>query len=255
MRSIYKHILMVVGCFFISTIGNAQATIPTPALNDTIVAINKAVAYFNAKGLSIMRMIIPTIDFLNKRYAAGIDITKNLTEIEATADMTERLFLYTVDSTKYKAPESQVKLMTGIDRISAAATYCKEYDLPADFWTSINDMAYARDYSLTHATLALAMIKEFGCKYDKTKWDAAIAIQRPLLVELIETKTIKKDVAIEALVMLYITNSQAYITKPYIEDLIKNQKADGSWNNNDHSTVLALWALLHIEKPIKASKQ
>lgn len=215
--------------------------------NDTTKAITNALANIKRKGDNVMPMMVPTLDHLIKTYKIDLNIDKQKKSIIAGAKGNEAVFMRSFDN-NLKAPESQIKAMTGIDKITATALYCDCYGLPDDFFSNLNDMAYSAEYGLTHAVLALSIIEQRKCKYDTAAFSTAKITLTPLLEKLIRIKKPTSDIGIEAVVMLYISGNGNRVKNEWIEDIINAQQADGGWESSDHTTVLALWALLEANK-------
>lgn len=219
--------------------------------NDTTKAIAKAVENLKTKKDNILPAVVPTADHLIKTYGIDLNIDKQKKTMIANAEGNDRVFLRFFDN-DLKAPESQVKLMEGIDRITAAALYCDCYELPGDFFTEINDMGYRGGYSITHAMLALKIVEQRKCKYDTARFKKEIALLAPKLEELVVRKEPTSDMGIEAIVMLYISGNGNLVKPEWVTKMIAAQKPNGSWGDNDHTTLLALWALLEAERYVPA---
>lgn len=115
-------------------------------------------------------------------------------------------------------------------------------------------------YIATHALWAMAMARHcFGARPDT-------AVERRLVqrnMEVMEAKRpIWNDVAIEALAMVQYHDTSYVPPKEYIEEILSLQNRDGSWNwepgddkpGSQHTTILALWALLQY-KPLDWPQQ
>lgn len=215
--------------------------------NDTTKAINNAIANIKSKGDNVMPMMVPTLDHLINAYHIPLNIDKQKRNMVANAKGSDRVFLRFLNDT-IKAPLAQVQLMPGIDRVTAAALYCDCYGLPETFFSDVNDMAYNEGYGLTHSVLALSIIKDRKCKYDTVAYNTALNTLVPMLQSCVENVHPDTDMGIEAIVMLYITGNGAKVKAGWINAILKAQLPDGSWNRKDHTTVLALWALLEAQK-------
>lgn len=218
--------------------------------NDTTVAINKALANIKSKGSNVLPNMVATLDHLIKTYGIDLNVDKQKKMQIDNVTGNDRVFLRFMDES-VKAPESQVKLMEGIDRITASALYCDCYELPKDFYSEINDMGYKGGYSLTHAVLALKIMEFRKCKIDTVSFKREMALLIPKLEDLIYDKKADSDLGIEALVMLYISGNADKVKPEWIATVIKAQQPNGAWGNNDHTTVLALWVLLEAQKNAK----
>ncbi len=116
----------------------------------------------------------------------------------------------------------------------------------------IQSMDFGDDYNVTHAFLALLIAqRQFGARPSTALWDR-------LLSRMLEigSPTGKPycDVQIEALAILAFAGRQFDISREARKQLIAIQNPDGTWmhcpesnpNPNQHTTVLALWALLEL---------
>lgn len=215
--------------------------------DDTTKAINNAISNIKQKKDNVMPMMVPTLYHLIKTYNINLNVDKQKKNLIASATGNEAIFLRFFDD-NLKAPESRVKLMDGIDRITAAALYCDCYGLPPNFFNDINDMSYTEGYAVTHAVLALNILEQRKCKYDTTVYNTTKAIIIPRLETIIYNKKPTSDIGIEAIVMLYISGNANRVKNEWVEAIIKAQEPNGSWGANDHTTVLALWALLEAKK-------
>lgn len=214
--------------------------------NDTTAAINKAIANIKAKGNNVMPMMVPVLHILIKKFHIDLNIDAQTSQIIKTSSPNEAPFLRFIDDS-IKSPEAQVRALTGIDKVTAGALYCDCYGLPENFFSDVNDIAYSRDYGTTHAIFALAIIAQRKCIYDAATYNNLMKTLLPLLPVLIETRQPSADVSIEAVVMLYLSGNAAMVRPEWIQEIIKTQYPDGSWKYKDHTTVLALWALLEAQ--------
>jgi hypothetical protein len=90
---------------------------------------------------------------------------------------------------------------------------------------------------------------------DEEKFRNEVDYQTKLLSRLLRKIRADSDLGIEAIVMLYLTrhaphlkNSAPVIEPRWIVQILDAQDADGSWDQNDHTTVLAMWALLEARR-------
>lgn len=216
--------------------------------NDTTRAINKAIENIKSKGDNVRPMMVPTLDHLIKTYHIDLNVEKQKKRMIANATGNDLVFLRFF-SDDLKAPQSLVQNMPGIDHTTAAALYCDCYGLPPTFFTDINDMAYSEGYGLPHALLALAIIEERKCKYDTLVFNKSKALLIPYMETLIFNQKPTSDMGVEAIVMLYISGYASKVKNEWIEAIIKAQGPNGSWDDdNEHTTVLALWALLEANR-------
>jgi hypothetical protein len=71
--------------------------------------------------------------------------------------------------------------------------------------------------------------------------------------ELINSDSSVYDIELEAAAFLCLAGQSERIDNSFIEQVIANQNADGSWDSPDiekwHSTVLGLILLMHLQHP------
>jgi hypothetical protein len=231
-------------------------------------AIHAGVENLRNRGPNILPAIVSTLDHLIRDYKLDLNIDELKKKLLITSFGQRRILLRYLDP-QIKATKEELKGLTGIDRISAAAMYCDVHGLPAYFWLSLRSMADSGGYALTHATIALMMVRSKNCVSDDRAFEVELAAHTRKLLHLLSQVQAESDLGIEAIVMLYLTNNFPYrtagddFTKPgalpagaqrppvrleWIGNIIEAQKEDGSWNENDHTTVLALWALLEFKR-------
>lgn len=192
-------------------------------------------------------MMISTVDYLNKNYGMNIDIAQQKTQIFIRPPKRRRALLRFMNE-QFIVPEYEIRDMVGLDAVTAEALYCDIYSLPRDFSAKINMMATASGYSLTHATLALVILKQRGCKNSGIDLDAELGRHAKLLTSLIAKKGPESDVGTEAIVFLYLSGHGKVVKKEWISKIIHSQKPHGACGNSDHTTVLALWAMLEAQR-------
>lgn len=194
-----------------------------------------------------MPMMISTLDFLNRTYGIKVDIQQQKTQLFIKPPKRRRALLRFMDE-RFIVPEYEIRNMVGMDAITASALYCDIYELPKDFFAKVNAMTDAGDYSLTHATLALIILKQRGCKYPSVNYETEFKRHSRLLGQLIHKKGAESDVGTEAIVFLYLSGYGSAVKREWIKKIIDAQKPEGGCGNNDHTTVLALWAMLEAQR-------
>lgn len=222
--------------------------------NKIDVAIESAVEYLRKKENGILPMVIPTLDYLIKDYKLAMNIETQKKMLLNSARHDRRPFLRALDPSLVATP-AEIARMNPIDRITGAAFYCDIYPLPANFFRSIRQLAVSGGYDLTHASLALIMAKSRGCKITQEEFDRELNFHKTRLLRLLARENPASDLGIEAIVMLYLAgnagpnNAATDLVKPqWIVRILDAQDANGSWYDNDHTTVLAIWALLESKR-------
>lgn len=243
-------ILISIVAFFSLTALPASAEATNEALKK---AIDKTLVYLENKKGRIMPMMISTLDYLNRTYGLKVDIAQQKAQLLIKPPKRRRALMRFMDE-RFIVPEYEIRNMEGIDAITASALYCDIYELPKDFFSRVNAMTEAGGYSLTHATLALTILKQRGCKYPAINYDIELKRYSRLLGQLIEKKGAESDVGTEAIVFLYLSGHGSTVKHEWIKKIIGAQKPQGGCGNNDHTTVLALWAMLEAQRQSMPAK-
>ena len=144
----------------------------------------------------------------------------------------------------------------GVNHLTLTGLYCDLISLSPGFLEELFQQSNENDYGLTHAAWAWAMVKEKGC-LDEISTSIRHSVELNLsqrLTELIEATLNPTDISIEAMVMLAQIKGPGSIQQEWLDELLASQLKDGSWAEkpgmagNDHSTMLALWLFLLLEK-------
>lgn len=216
--------------------------------DDTTRAINRAVDNLKTKGDNILPSMVATLDYMIGAYKLGLSVEVQKKNIIKSAFGDEKIFLHALD-TAIKVPQSQLDNLLGTDKVIASAMYCDCYGIPKDFFPTVNDMAYEGSFTLTHATMALMILKQRNCKYDTAAFNRELnVVQVPKLQNLINIKGPTSNVGIEAIVMLYISGNGHLVKKEWIDKIIATQLANGTWNGNERTTIFGLWAMLEAKR-------
>ncbi len=138
--------------------------------------------------------------------------------------------------------------------IMLAGMYCDEIPLKQDFLQKIKTQTELDGYFLTHAALSIHFAKCLKCPLPN-EFESIEKQQIKLLEKLIETTDIQ-DLKYEAIAILKLMNPSATIKQEWIDEVLDMQLEDGGWarvkklkTSNDHTTFLALWALLESKYP------
>lgn len=217
-------------------------------------AIARARENLQQKELRVLPMVVPTLDHLVKEYGLQLDLTALKNKVLQDARHDRRPFLRSIDASVV-ATETELKRLKGIDRITGAALYCDLYKLPPAFFPDLRKMAVSGGYNLTHATLALFMLRSKNCAVDERLFRDEVDFEVTRLSYMLKKIRPDSDLGIEAIVMLYMTRQAAHlkdsppaIDPRWIVRILDAQDADGSWDQNDHTTVLAMWALYEARR-------
>jgi hypothetical protein len=131
---------------------------------------------------------------------------------------------------------------------------CDHTPLPKNFWLTMNQNYSAGGYYLAHNALAFAFMKDNGCAIPAS--DAGLP-EKTIngMVKLADDPNTNQDLRYEAIAFLCLSGRTDLIKSSWISEVISQQKEDGSWvdeqypKDSDHTTVLALWALLEYSHP------
>lgn len=216
-------------------------------------AIEKAIQYVNGRGENLLQVAVPMLDNLQRRFGIPVEITAAKQRVLAVTPRGRRVFFRHLGP-GLVASREDIAQLKGIDRVTATALYCDIYGLPADFFPQLRALANQGGYALTHATLALVMVRGQNCAYDRATYKNELLSEITRLRWLLQSTAVESDLGIEAILMLQLSRSSpemagepSYVNPVWIERIIAAQSADGSWYQNDHTTVLALWLLLELK--------
>jgi len=143
----------------------------------------------------------------------------------------------------------------GLDAMVMHALYCDRFALPAEYGEMLLRFAERGNYELTHAALALALVRDHGCPlqgidipmFEQHMRQRCLALfqrapEDPRFEEL--------DVRYEALAILQDFLRYRSVAPSEIARLLGEQQPDGGWRPEadqpaaPHPTVMAVWALL-----------
>lgn len=131
---------------------------------------------------------------------------------------------------------------------------CDHLPFPENFWQTIEQNNGAGDYYMTHNALAFRFMKDNGCPVPEDK-KYLEAQTKDGMIKLAEDPTTNPDLRYEAIAFLCLSGYQETIQPAWIQQIIDEQNDDGSWDNpanqadTDHTTILALWAILSYNRP------
>lgn len=207
----------------------------------------RAVDSVRKKGLSMDPMMISSVLHINREYRLSWQLEKLRAHLLANPPRGRRPMLRFAEP-GFAASESEVKLLKGIDRITASALYCDIYPLPWDFYSELETMAARGEYYATHALLAAVILQQKKCSVDR---DRLTGIQQGLertVAKIAGSQQPLNDLRIEAVLMLLLAGGRDAIRAEWIAEIYLAQSPDGSYFRNDHSTVLAGWAMLEYAR-------
>jgi hypothetical protein len=145
-------------------------------------------------------------------------------------------------------------IVDGMNLTNIYGANCDHMTLPANFWATMNQNYEAGGYYLTHNVLALSFMKDNSCTIPQTEADL---LSKTLdgMVKMMDDSNTNADLRYEIIAFLGLSGRSDLINGAWLEDVISSQKEDSSWTDDqhpketDHTTVLALWALLEYYHP------
>lgn len=222
-------------------------------------SIGRAIAYLNNRIDSnkiyylITPLLTPLKEYYNLPISDQIEFVQNRQMKESEK---KTLCLYSALFRFKSRKENNAILHTkwnGIEALNLYSLYCNKILSRKDFLTLFDSSLALNGYELTHAYLATLIIKRTKCickkenlKLEKRAWE-----NLKKMIPIINQSEFS-DLDIEVMALALYGHEIESISPELISKLLALQNMDGSWSlsNNtsklfkDHSTVLALWALL-----------
>lgn len=224
-----------------------------------IESINKGINYLNNQidSNQILYLGLPLLIPITSYY--DLPITEKIysykrkkfdTEEQCLFNVYTQMVEYEKKSTHYKCLENK---MTIIDQINIFALYGPKAISKKKFFSRIDSSIVNKDYEITHTYFALAILKKTKYLSEKEisfQLQKIDSVWKSLIPDTEKKEITDLDIEIIAL-SLYGWHSEM-IKKAHIQTLIQLQNNEGAWSvkgneiklMNDHSTILALWALL-----------
>ena len=219
-------------------------------------AISRGLAYLHHPSRILDPDAVLLYAYLKDRFDL-VEISGSQSIIaQIQADSTSQLYMF-LRLAEPRACEMEFLDPNGPDDISLAGIWYDELEDTALLTDRIKATTWNWDepYVITHALWAVAMAKHcFQARLDT-------ALERQLVDQnkqiMLRNRPLWNDVAIEALAMAQYHDPTYVPPAEYIQELIELQNVYGSWNweprniktASQHTTVLALWALLQY-KPL-----
>lgn len=226
-----------------------------PVKSDYLVAVEKAIAFFEGSRdpyallfLDVIYRRFGILEFADALQRFDEEIFSNPL-IAPTMSVFRRI----ADNNNQPAPsdfyEANKQGETNIFVIPAL--YCDRLGLPINYPEMLEEAAKKGGYNLTHVLLAWIWIQENGC--DVVMSQDFVEDMYRANAELINSDSFVYDIELEAAAFLCLAGQGERVDNAFIERVIANQNADGSWDSPDiekwHSTVLGLMLLIHLQFP------
>lgn len=150
------------------------------------------------------------------------------------------------------------KLPAGeLDALSYTNIYganCDHLKLPKEFWKVVDRQIKNGGYHLTHIALMLAMMKDNNCAKPSDIDDIKAAVTGGMK-NIADDPNVSADLKYEAIAFLMLIERHDEVKPEWIKRIVSDQNDDGSWSTPesyqdiDHTTLLAYWALLEYQHP------
>jgi hypothetical protein len=219
---------------------------------DINASIEKSKQYLHNRNQELFKDAYVIIDYLNRKY----DLQFQYDSVEVFnkynhPDAGHIAYYYrlinpakTISASKISAIDNER------DKYLIEALYCDLFPTQNNTLETIRLEIEEGRYALTHAFLAIQWLKEKKCiDIEKIKELELLAIEK--IYFLAKQENYETDLGIEAVALLLYSGNKKYVSKDIINKIISVQKADGGWaynpdkeKSNDHTTILALWALI-----------
>ncbi|OFY87615.1 MAG: hypothetical protein A3F72_13545 [Bacteroidetes bacterium RIFCSPLOWO2_12_FULL_35_15] len=218
-------------------------------------AIDKSVNFFKNKD-KIDAQSYLILDYLIRKYEIPLSIDKskvknafNENGLNSSFD-----FFYGIiepEAIKTVVPDT---FNNPMEQSLIRALLCKEKPVDEKFLDFLEAQINSGGYQLTHAVIALIWLRENQCIINEKRTKGMINTSINLLLELAKKERYNTDIGIEAMAVLCYSGNYKKIKPFMISEVLKVQKANGSWAHSpettitdEHTTILAFWLLLGVE--------
>ncbi len=226
-------------------------------------SIQKAEAYLTDNFDQISPEVRLILDYLDRKFAIGYHFNVEKSPIVEPKEGDH------VDLGEFKAlkriayPDELVEKLELTDKdlqtqMMVAAANCDHIALPGNFEQIIRANIQAGGYQMTHAAFSLKRMKENNCSFNR-EIDLELHTEVALnMVEIAQDMSGKPDLRYEAIAFLMDMDRRDLVEEKWIDRLVEEQQGDGGWKTDkeiispeqlDHTTTLALWALLEYSRP------
>jgi len=214
-------------------------------------SLEKAIEYVRSRGEKLHPMMVPTLHHLGREYGLQVDITVMAQKIRERNRENPNPFLRELDPKTQITPKDIQKL-SGIDHFTATAMHCDRFGLPKYYLARLRKLAAYDGYALTHAALALLLAGWRKCVANDQFLEAEFYFYYGRLQELLERIDAESDLGVETMLMLLLLRKNLKLPpeldRASLLRILDAQQADGSWNQDDHTTVLAIWVMLEAQR-------
>lgn len=235
----------------------APDQVPTDLVFQVRDAIVRGLVYFSAREMRLDPDAVLIHEYLKDRFGLPELFSAEHLLAKIRRDTVGQLhkFLRLAEPVPFR-PEFLETQVTSFDNITLAGMWYDKLPEPSILIERINMAPLDEPYTATHALWAIAMAQQcFDAELD-TVMEHRLVEKVKAIME--RTQPGWDDEAIEAMALAQYHDTTYVPPHGYIQELVNVQNPNGSWSWNQgqevmgsqHTTVLALWALLQY-KPLK----
>lgn len=226
------------------------ATTKPPSYN---FAINQSISYLRTNLESVDPLNRLILDYLQRAYNLDHVFSNEKTPIPPPQELQEAKEFSTFQ--RIVLPNQSVNTLPldqadPMSQMMMQAANCDHIPIQPDFGELVVSNIRMGKYYLTHVAFSLQRMQENGCKYFSLQHEQAIRqeVTEGMSALVKDTRT-SQDLRYEAIAFLMDIGHRDQIQKTSIDEMTQHQLPNGSWSNDDHTTILALWSLLEYTRP------
>lgn len=244
--------LLSLGLCIIPSRMAAQA--PDPVVEKARRAVSRTLTYFSHASVIFDHDAVLIHTYLKDRFGLPEQETAEAALARIRADSTgpEYMFLRLAEP---RPCEMHFLDPQGVNDMTLAGLWYDQLEEPSLLMERIKETEWGwnEPYVVTHALWALAMARNcFQAELDTALEQRLVTLNLDIMAK---NRPMWNDVAIEALAMAQYHDSTYVPPAEYIQEIVDLQNANGTWNwvakdtrrESQHTTVLALWALLQYQ--------
>jgi hypothetical protein len=226
----------------------------TQTTNHRDEAIHKGLRYLLRERTDLSALIV--LDYLQRRYGLGAEFAfENTYKSGLDADKLRTWGRFVGMTTAVNEASLGSLDNPGIEELVMHALYCDRFPLPASYDGLLNRFIEQGGYELTHAVLALKLVRDHGCAVGSSavadpERRLVSALHALLLRAPAEPRFEELDVRYEALAVLLDFLNDQDLPAQALARVRAEQQSDGGFPaaadqpSSPHPTVMAVWALL-----------
>jgi hypothetical protein len=223
-------------------------------------ALERGLSYLRANRSDLSALVV--LDYLQRRYALARDYRFEAMYAGPRDDERLRLWGRIIGSDP-RVDEDMLPPLTssaGIEPLVMHALYCDRIRLPDDYGSNLRRFIARGGYDLTHAVLALKLVRDNDCALQRVasaelEEEARRALRMLIGQAALDPRYEELDTRYEALAVLQDFLDDGTVDGEQFARLLNEQQSDGGWRpqsdqpSRPHPTVLAVWALLARSRP------